>query len=276
MSTIDTLGRILRRKQSLTLMTSPSHTLSNRSPNQILSTTSRRNRKFRLLSRPRQFNRPSTPRLLLLQQRPDSTLLWLGGLALRRRVAGTFLAAGVLAVDTDFVGAEGGLAAVTGAADAHADRLGDSLDGHVARGFPFAGFEGKAVFGEESLGFGLLDGAPVGNHGRFLDLGGEFSGVGVWLDWAGIVSSTSGQRTGKDIRFSIVKGSLDSLGRSASTSLAGDILRAGDRGLGGTFLQNGPHTFDILGQALRLVLIFLSRHFAFRSLSNILQLLRFL
>lgn len=98
----------------------------------------------------------------------------------------------MLAVDADSVGAEGGLAAVTGAADAHADRLGDSLDGHVARGFPFAGFEGEAVFGEEGLGFGLLDGAPVGDHGRFLDLGGEFFGVGVWFDWAGIVSYTSG------------------------------------------------------------------------------------
>lgn len=191
MTTIDTLGRILRRKQRLTLMTSPSHTLPNRSPNQILSTATRRNRKFHLLS-PRQFNRPSIPRLLLFQQRPDSTLLRLGGLALRRRVTGTFLAAGVLAVDADFVGAEGGLTAVTGAADAHADRLGNSLDGHVARGFPFAGFEREAVFGEESLGFGLLDGAPVGDHGRFLDLGGEFFGVGVWFDWAGIVSYMSG------------------------------------------------------------------------------------
>lgn len=255
MSTIDTLGRILRWKQPLTHMTGPSHALPNRSPNQILPTTPRRNRKLRLLSRPRQFNRPSIPRLLLLQQRPDSTLLRLGGLALRRRVTGAFLAAGVLAVDADSVGAEGGLAAVTGAADAHADRLGDSLDGHVARGFPFAGFEGEAVFGEEGLGFGLLDGAPVGDHGRILDLGGEFFGVGVWFDWG----------------FNIVKGNLDGLGRSASASLAGDILHAGDRGLGGTSLQNGPHTLDILGQALRLVLVFLSRHFPFRSLSNILH-----
>jgi len=190
MSTIDTLGRILRRKQALTLMTDPSHALSNRPTNQVLATTAGRNRKFCLLSPPRQFCQPSIPRLLLLQQRPDSTLLRLGdGLAFRRRVTGTFLAAGVLAVDADFVGAEGGLAAVTGAADAHADRLGDSLDGHVAGGLPFAGFEGEAVFGEEGLGLGLLDGAPVGDHGRFLDLGGVFFGVGVWLDWTVAVVS---------------------------------------------------------------------------------------
>lgn len=107
-------------------------------------------------------------------------------------MTGTFLAAGVLAVEADFVGAEGSLAAVAGAADTHADRLGDSLDGHVAGGLPFAGFEGEAVFGKESLGFGLLDGAPMGDHGRFLDLGGVFFGVGVWLDWAVIVSYTAG------------------------------------------------------------------------------------
>jgi hypothetical protein len=39
--------------------------------------------------------------------------------------AGTFLAAWVLAIDADFVGAEGRFAAVTGAADSHANRLGD-------------------------------------------------------------------------------------------------------------------------------------------------------
>lgn len=67
----------------------------------------------------------------------------------------------------------------------------------------------------------------------------------------------------KNIHFNIAKRSL---GRTsiASASLARDILHAGDRrGLGGASLQNGSHALDILGQALRLVLIFLGRHFPF-------------
>lgn len=46
-------------------------------------------------------------------------------------MAGTLLAADMLAVDAELVGAEGGLAAMAGAAHSHADRLGHALDGHV-------------------------------------------------------------------------------------------------------------------------------------------------
>lgn len=185
MSTVDTFDRILRRKQSLALMTSPSHTLSNRPANQILSTSARRHRKHLLPGPTRQLNRTcttSSSSFLLIKNRPDSPLLRLGRLPRRRRVARTLLATSVLAVDADFVGAKGRLAAVTGTADAHADGFGDSLDGHVAGGFPFAGFEGEAVLGEQGLGFGLLDGAPVRNHGRSLGFGGLLVGVGVWFD----------------------------------------------------------------------------------------------
>lgn len=48
------------------------------------------------------------------------------GLVLAGREARAFLAARMLAVDTDFVGAEGGFAAVAGTTHAHADWLGDS------------------------------------------------------------------------------------------------------------------------------------------------------
>lgn len=86
-------------------------------------------------------------------------ILFAGG-----RVAGTFLAAGVLAVDADLVGAEGGFAAVAGAADSHADGLRDAGELEIGRRFPLAGFQSKAVFGEEGAGLFLLDGAVVGDH----------------------------------------------------------------------------------------------------------------
>jgi hypothetical protein len=80
---------------------------------------------------------------------------------------GAFLASWVLAVDADFLWTEGGFAAVTGAMDAHADGFGYSGKLEVHWGFPFAWFEGEAVFGEEGARFLLLDGAVVGDHGWF-------------------------------------------------------------------------------------------------------------
>lgn len=78
-----------------------------------------------------------------------------------------FLASRVLAVDAGFCRAEGGFAAVTGAADAHADWFGDAGELEVWWRFPFAWFEGEAVFGEEGARFLLLHGAVVGDHGGF-------------------------------------------------------------------------------------------------------------
>lgn len=58
--------------------------------------------------------------------RLSSTWLLCSPVELARRVSRTFLAARVLAIDTNLVQAEGGVAAVTGATHAHADRFGDS------------------------------------------------------------------------------------------------------------------------------------------------------
>jgi hypothetical protein len=56
---------------------------------------------------------------------------------------------------------------VTGAADAHADGFGYSGELQIGWGFPFAGIEGEAIFGEKQTGFLLLDGAVVGDRGLF-------------------------------------------------------------------------------------------------------------
>lgn len=73
-----------------------------------------------------------------------------------------FLAAWVLAVDTDLVRAKGGVAAMTGTAYAHADRLGDSRKLQIGRRLPLAGFEGEAIFEEERTGLCLLRNTIVG------------------------------------------------------------------------------------------------------------------
>lgn len=100
------------------------------------------------------------------------------------REAGAFLASWVLAVDADFLGAEGGFAAVTGASDAHADWFVNSGELQVCWGFPFAWFEGEAVFGEEGACFLLLDGAVTGDHGWFSgSLGLRFSSGCGWQSW---------------------------------------------------------------------------------------------
>lgn len=56
---------------------------------------------------------------------------------------------------------------MAGAAYAHADGFGYSGKLQVGWGFPFAGVEGEAIFGEKQAGFLLLDGAVVGDHGWF-------------------------------------------------------------------------------------------------------------
>jgi hypothetical protein len=88
-------------------------------------------------------------------------------LRFRCGVSRAILAADVLAVDADLVGAKGGLAAMAGTADAHPDGLDDPLDGHIARSLPLARFERQSIFGEESAGLFLLDRAPVGYNSRF-------------------------------------------------------------------------------------------------------------
>ena len=91
------------------------------------------------------------------------------------REARAFLASRMLAVDAGLCRAEGGFAAVAGAADAHADWFGDAGELEVWWGFPFAWFEGEAVLGEEGARFLLLHGAVVGDHGGF---GAREIGVG--------------------------------------------------------------------------------------------------
>lgn len=56
------------------------------------------------------------------------------------------LAADVLAVDTNFVRAEGGLAAMAGTAHSHTDRSDNTLHGRIARGPPFTRLKGQSVF----------------------------------------------------------------------------------------------------------------------------------
>lgn len=92
------------------------------------------------------------------------------------REARAFLASRVLAVDAGFVRAEGGFTAVAGAADAHADWFGDAGKLEICGGFPFAWFEGEAVFGEEGARFLLLHCAVVGDHGGF-----DVGEIGFWF-----------------------------------------------------------------------------------------------
>lgn len=70
------------------------------------------------------------------------------GLVLREWVTRAFLAPDVLAVDADSIRAESRLAPVAGTTDSHADWLAHALNCHVARRFPFAWFEAKAIFGK--------------------------------------------------------------------------------------------------------------------------------
>lgn len=78
-------------------------------------------------------------------------------------VAGALLAALVLAVGADLVGAVCGAAVVAGAVHAHADGLLNPLhaDGLLRGGDPFVRLQGQAVLGEEGAGSLLLESAAV-------------------------------------------------------------------------------------------------------------------
>lgn len=124
-----------RRKDCFAFMTSPANTLSDWLLDEILSARARGHtqrcggvtcktqvRRVRLSAILAGLNLGLNFRDLALGVRG----VLIGILFAGWWVAGTFLAAWVLAIDADFVGAEGCFAAVTGAAHSHADRLGNS------------------------------------------------------------------------------------------------------------------------------------------------------
>ena len=150
MLAVCTLSR-LPHKLRIAFMTEPSHPLAWRPMHQILAARLRGQSETLLLGLVRN--------LLRFRARPFF-MTPSGGMTR------TLLAADVLAVDADLVGTERGLAAVAGTTDSHADGTIDTLDGHVGWRLPFAGFEGEAVLCEQSAGSILLNGAPVGDHGR--------------------------------------------------------------------------------------------------------------
>lgn len=258
-----TLGRP-RSKSRLASMTGAPDPLTNGLANEILTARARGNGQGRLPDL-----RGHGGRLALGHQRMEGGLGVVLGLG--RRMTRTLLATGVLAVDADLVRAESGLAAVAGAADTHADGLGDALDGHVARRLPLARLQSHSIFGKQGAGAFLLDGAPMGQHGG---LGGRLAhwllcghgggrggfGAACKLVWG----ETAGGRKGKVGH--IRRGRL-------GLGCGGRLLHAGGRrGLGGrASLQDGAHAFDVLGQTVVVTLlggILLSRHFRGRNLAR--------
>ena len=67
---------------------------------------------------------------------------------LMRRVAGALLATDMLAVGAKLIDSERSLAAVTGAANSHANRLCHTLDLGVGGRPPFSGFQSQSILGE--------------------------------------------------------------------------------------------------------------------------------
>lgn len=158
------------RKDSSASVTIAAHPLLDGLADQILAARARRHRQRRL----RVAGVAQESRDIELAALAGADL---GDLGLRDRgvlVGVTFagwwrtwalLAAWVLAVHADLVGTKSCLAAVAGAAHSHADRLGDPGQLEVGGGFPFAGFQGKPVFGEEGAGLFLLKRTVVGEQG---------------------------------------------------------------------------------------------------------------
>lgn len=146
----------------------------------------------------------------------------------RGRMTGTLLAADVLAVDADLVGAKGGLAAVAATTDPHADGTIDPLDGHVGGRLPFTGVESEAVFGEESTSPVLLNGTPVGDHGRNDGMGD----LALGHCGRGIGTEKLERKTGKESRNI----------RNSLAGFAGDRRRTLV-----AFLQSGFHAIHNLG-----------------------------
>lgn len=113
-------------------------------------------------------------------------LLQLGLLGRRPilRVAGTLLAALVVALGADLVSTVAGAAVMAAAVDAHADGLLDALDGDgLGRGRdPFVGFQSETIFGKQGTSTFLLKGSAVHLLGLGSDrrseswLGGVMSG----------------------------------------------------------------------------------------------------
>lgn len=133
----------VRSKDRIAAMTSPSYSLPSRPADEILAAGSRGERELVLF-------RLGLHRLALLAD--DGLERSLGPvflvLGLRCGVTRALLATDVLAVDADLVGAECGLAAVAGTADAHADGLGDTLNGHVGCRLPLSRFQSQSILGK--------------------------------------------------------------------------------------------------------------------------------
>lgn len=88
---------------------------------------------------------------LLALLREDSLEGGLGLMIMRRlmrRVAGALLATNMLAVGAELVDSERSLAAVTGATNPHANRLGHTLNFDVGSRPPFSRFQRQSILGE--------------------------------------------------------------------------------------------------------------------------------
>lgn len=160
-------------KQRLAQMAVATNSLHDGLPNQILSTGTRWDGERWVLGGLRSLACLSFLRGGGSSLSFSSRFLLLGSLG--DGVAGTFLAAGMLAVAADLVGTEGGLAAVAGSPDSHADWLFHSFGIPVVTwlGHPLVWFECQAVFGEQSACLLLLRVAPMTRRGGIhLLLGG--------------------------------------------------------------------------------------------------------
>lgn len=214
-----------RDEQSLALVAGTTHTLLGRLVGQLLAVLG-----------------GDGEDTLLLGQCVGLLCLGLFGRALLLGVAGALLAALVLALGTDLVGAVGGSAAVAGAVDTHADRLLDALDVHRQdRGSnPFVGLEGEAILCKQRAGTLLL-------HGRTLqgsdDGGGDIGVCVVELDGDNMVGRVG---RGRSLGCFLLFDGLGGEGRRGSG-------RGGGAGLvlcGFIPLEDAAHALHVLSQAL--------------------------
>lgn len=135
----------------------------------------------------------------------------------------------MLAVDAHLVRTECGLAPVTGAPHAHADRLGDSRELEIGGRLPLAGFEGQAVFGEEGARPFLLHDAVVGEHNRFG--AGRLAGWGCGRSTVQIVSESNPSSKVEHLAYVVW------LGPATSERVATDWRLVPERGRRAVFMR---------------------------------------
>lgn len=154
--------RSMRCENRIAAMTSPSNFLPGLSADKILATGARGECQFVLFER--RLRGLGLLRKNVLQRCSGAFLLVL---RLGCWVSRALLAADVLAINADLVGAERSLAAMAVSSDSHANGLGDALNRYVAGGLPLAGLQSHSILGEQDPGLFLLNRSPVSQHGGF-------------------------------------------------------------------------------------------------------------